>query len=96
MIKEYFKKRAYKQKLFDEAMKYVEEQERRRLEYEAIVEPELNYKVIQDLINRALRGVVAEIVTKHGDRIILRREEAFDQLEKVRMDEIGAERRASW
>ena len=68
------------------ALKIVAEQEKRRKQYEALVGSELNYKIIKDLVNQASHNVAIECVLKDGSKIIIRREEAFDQLNKVRSE----------
>jgi len=68
------------------ALKIVQEQERRKREYEALVGTSLNYKLIKDMINSALHNVVAEVILKDGSKIIFRREEDFDKLNKIRSE----------
>lgn len=68
------------------ALKIVAEQEKRRKMYEALVGSELNYKILKDLINQASHNVVMEVTLKDGSRLVIRREEAFDQLNKVRSE----------
>ena len=68
------------------ALRIVAEQEKRRKEYEALVGDQLNYKIIKDLVNQAAHNVVIELVLKDGSKLIIRREEAFDQLNKLRSE----------
>lgn len=68
------------------ALRIVAEQEKRRKEYEALVGDELNYKILKDLVNQASHGVVIEVDLKDGRKLIIRREEAFDQLSQVRRE----------
>ena len=68
------------------ALKIVAEQERRKKEYDALVGTNLNYKIIKDIVNSAQHNVVVELVLKSGDKLVFRREEAFDQLNKVRSE----------
>ena len=86
VIKRYLQKRAYKRKLFDEAMKIVEERERRKAEYEAFIGQDLNYKIIKDFINQAQHNVVVEVTLKDGSKIVVRRQEDFDKLLEIRKD----------
>lgn len=96
MIKEYLKRKAYKRKLLDSALKLVEEQEKRRQAYEQLVNADLNYTILKDMVNQAIHNVVIEVTLHDGSKIVIRREEAFDQLNKIRAEEMGLDRRQSW
>lgn len=68
------------------ALRIVAEQEKRRKQYEALVGESLNYKIIKDLVHQASNNVVIEVTLKDGSKLVIRREEAFDQLNKVRSE----------
>lgn len=87
MFKQFFAQRRYRAKLLEEALKIVEEKERRRKAYEALVGTDLNYPIIRDLVNSALHNTVVEVVLKDQSRIIIRRQEDFDKLQEIMSEE---------
>ena len=68
------------------ALRIVREQERRKKAYNKLIGTELSYPILKDLINSASHGVVIECTLKDGARLVLRREEAFDQMNQVRRE----------
>ena len=62
----------------------VKEQRKKQKQYDALVGSELNYSIIQDLVNQAAHGVVISVTFKSGDKVDIRREDAFDRFQKSR------------
>ena len=63
------------------------EQKRKKDElYSQLVGEKLNYEIIRDLCNSAQHGIVIEAVLPDGSKLVIRREEAFDQLDKIRKE----------
>lgn len=73
-------------KQFAAALKIVQEQEKRRKQYERLVGAQLDYPIIKDLINQAAHNVVIEMTLKDGTRMVIRRQEDFDSLQKIRSE----------
>lgn len=61
------------------AYQMVKEQQRRERQYKELVGEQLNYQIIQDLINSARYDVVVYLTLKDGTRIEMRREDAFEK-----------------
>ncbi len=72
---------------FRAAYKIVKEQERKKRLYKDLIGENPRVELIKDLVNQALHNVVIEMVFPNSTRVIIRREEAFDQLEKIRREE---------
>ncbi len=72
---------------FRAAYKIVKEQERKKRLYKDLIGESPRVELIKDLVNQALHNVVIEMVFPNSTRVIIRREEAFDQLEKIRREE---------
>ena len=66
------------------AWQMIREQRKKQKQYDALVGSELNYSIIQDLVNQAAHGVVISVTFKSGDKVDIRREDAFDRFQKSR------------
>ncbi len=72
---------------FRAAYKIVKEQERKKRLYKDLIGESPRVELIKDLVNQALHNVVIEMVFPNSTRVVIRREEAFNQLEKIRREE---------
>jgi NAD(P)H-nitrite reductase large subunit len=68
------------------ALKIVQEQEKRKKAYDKLVGAELSYPIIKDLINSAAHGVVIEATLKDGSKLVIRRQENFEEMERIRRE----------
>ena len=62
------------------AYRMIQEQDRKRRQYEALVGTPINYTIIKDLINTAMHEVVIHVTFKDGTQFDIRREDPFDRL----------------
>ena len=69
---------------FMTAWQMIREQRKKQKQYEALVGKELNYSIIQDLVNQAAHGVVVSLTLKDGAKVDIRREDAFDRFRNAR------------
>lgn len=70
--------------------------EQRRVEQQVLSMDGPNGQMIQMMINKAVHGVVAELIWPNGSRVVLRREEDFDRFEKMRNELITPEQRQAY
>lgn len=68
------------------ALAIVREQEKRKKLYDKLVGTDLDYTIIKDLVNSAAHGVVIEVILKDSSKLIIRRQENFEELEKLRRE----------
>ena len=65
----------------------VRETERRKKEYNRLVEQELNYTILRDIVNAAAPGKVVYVTLKDGTKLEVRQEDNFDRLRRLRSED---------
>ena len=68
------------------ALEAAEQRRKQEEMYRTLKTQPLSYEIIRDLCNSAQHGIVIEAILADGAKLIFRREEAFDQLEKLRKE----------
>jgi hypothetical protein len=68
------------------AYKNLNEAEKKQKEFDKLSSIPLNYGIIRDLINSAINGVHIEVTLKDGTMLVIKRDDAFDKLQKKYLD----------
>jgi hypothetical protein len=68
------------------AYKSLHEAERKQKELDAMASVPLNYGIIRDLINSAYNGVHIELTFKDGTTLVIKRDDAFDKMQRKYME----------
>lgn len=64
------------------AYKNLNEAEKKQKQLDKMSSVPLNYGIIRDLINSAYNGVHIEVVLKDGTTLIIKRDDAFDKMQR--------------
>ena len=79
------KKQRMSKDMKDRMMEIWEESVKKQIEFEKLSQSELNYEIIQDLINSAAHGVCIEVTLTDGSKLVMKRETPYDTLQDQKL-----------